>query len=139
MNFFLLAFEAYLEYRLKLAAIAATTITITTITATTTAATKLASGTWLESLCACPLAADTTRRQWIALTVIICITTWGGIALMNFVLLAFEAYLEYRLRLAEIAAAATTTATTTITITITTITATTAAATKLASAAWYLE
>ncbi|KAJ4861228.1 hypothetical protein T069G_06216 [Trichoderma breve] len=67
----------------------------------------------------------TTRCQWIAITMIIFIVTWGGVAFLNFVLLAFEAYLDYRVKMVAIAATTTTTITTTATIT--TITATTTA------------
>lgn len=72
------------------------------------------------------IAAITTtsiRCQWIAVTVIIFIVTWGGIALLYSILLAFEAYLDYRVKMAAIT-------TTTITI------AATTSAANFASGGW---
>ncbi|KAK0763280.1 hypothetical protein N5P37_004267, partial [Trichoderma harzianum] len=83
----------------------------------------------------------TTRCQWIAITMIIFMITCGGIALLNCVLLAFEAYLDYSVKMAAIAAttiAITTITTITTTATTITIAATTTAA-NFSSGVWYLE
>ncbi|OPB42823.1 hypothetical protein A0O28_0084590 [Trichoderma guizhouense] len=70
----------------------------------------------------------TTRCQWIAVTMIILMITCGGIALLNCVLLAFEAYLDYSVKMAAIAATTITITTITTTATTITIAATTTAA-----------
>lgn len=64
--------------------------------------------------------------------------TCGGIALLNCVLLAFEAYLDYSVKMAAIAATTITITTITTTATTITIAATTTAA-NFSSGVWYLE
>ncbi|KAL6691597.1 hypothetical protein J3F84DRAFT_403299 [Trichoderma pleuroticola] len=79
-----------------------------------------------------PLPHTTEACQWIAIAMIIFMITRAGVVLMAPGVKALEVYLEYRLKVAALAA-------TTITIIIIIIITATTAVTNLASGIWFLE